>query len=143
MESLVNKGKIKVKELTISSIKNQIQKVENFIDDIFDEYKIKNEFYGKVSISLSEAIKNAIVHGNKSDSSKDVKIRCEFIKNDLKFYVIDGGQGFDFMNYNKNNISLEDNNDIESQGIFLMKFLSDKIEFEKEGSVVCLYFYVS
>ena len=46
-------------------------------------------------VSLDEALVNAIKHGNKSDTSKIVRLRAEFSKREARFTIRDEGEGFD------------------------------------------------
>ena len=82
---------------------------------------------------------NAILHGNKGDPEKFVKIGFESDDNTLIFSVTDEGPGFDYA-------SLPDPTDpanidkISGRGVFLMSNLADFIKFEQNGSKVMLGF---
>jgi serine/threonine-protein kinase RsbW len=116
--------------------------VEKLIDEICNEYKISEDYYGNILISLTEAVNNAIHHGNKSNPEKMVQVCVETISNELCFTVKDEGAGFDYQN-------LPDPTDPElidkpnGRGVFLMKHLADDIEFKENGSVILLKFKVS
>jgi len=49
-------------------------------------------------IAITEAVNNAIKHGNQSDSSKNVSLSLSLDDSLIKFIVEDEGQGFDFEN---------------------------------------------
>ncbi len=126
-------------EISIPSSKEKMNLVENFVDNIFDKYKINNECYGKIIVALTEAINNAIIHGNKQDINKTVDIKCLISDNELTFYIKNHGEGFKYSNMidstnpSPNNIG---------KGIYLMKYLSDKLEYLDKGSKVSLTFKI-
>ncbi|MEQ8907797.1 MAG: ATP-binding protein [Vicingaceae bacterium] len=116
-----------------------LAKVEQLIDDLKVSFNIPEDQYGNILVSLSEAVNNAIKHGNQLDASKFIDLSFEFSDKAIVFSVKDQGQGFD---YNKipdpthpDNIDKPD-----GRGIFIMKSLSDKVEFEENGSLVKIEF---
>ncbi|MEZ4891471.1 MAG: ATP-binding protein [Saprospiraceae bacterium] len=46
-------------------------------------------------VSLTEAVTNAILHGNGSDEAKHVSISCQHEKDSISVLVSDEGPGFD------------------------------------------------
>ena len=60
-------------EFSIASEIGNIVKVENFIDYFSDVYNVEPDVFGKISLCVIEAVNNAILYGNKLDSSKYVK----------------------------------------------------------------------
>lgn len=126
-------------EFSIISEIGNIVKVENFIDHFTEFYRVDPVTFGKVSMSVIEAVNNAILYGNKLDISKHVRFIVER-KDDRLFVTIkDEGQGFDFNNIP--NPTLPGNIEkAAGRGLFLMKTLSDEIIFEDNGSKVTLIF---
>jgi serine/threonine-protein kinase RsbW len=124
----------------VSEILN-LRVVEKEIDDISSELHIAEDNYGKIMVCAMEAVNNAIIHGNKSDTSKYVKIEIENINDDLVICVEDEGTGFkpsDIPDPTKpENIEA-----ISGRGVFLMSRLADKIEFSEKGNQVRMYFKV-
>lgn len=113
--------------------------VEKFIDNVCEENKVNQDFYGNILIALTEAVNNAIFHGNSSDPAKDVVVTCKQEKNSLSFSVEDQGKGF---NYD----ALPDPTDPENiekpngRGVFLMRNLADNVQFHDNGRKVELIF---
>ena len=58
----------------IPSIKENVSVVESFIENIGEKIKIQEAIYGNVLVSVTEAVNNAIVHGNKEDKNKKVRL---------------------------------------------------------------------
>ena len=127
--------------IELNSSLDSISKVEKFIDEISANVKISSEIYGKILIATIEAVNNAIVHGNKLNSNKIVRVKIESEGNRLKVIVEDEGPGFDF--YNLPDPTTPQNiENISGRGVFLMRKLSDEINFFNNGSQVELIFYL-
>lgn len=126
-------------ELSISSEIGNIIKVENFIESFIDTFGLAPELFGKISLSVVEAVNNAVLSGNKQDSDKQVKMAAW--SEDDKFFVTveDEGEGFDYTRIP--DPTLPDNIEKDAgRGLFVMKMLSDELIFENNGSKVTLVF---
>lgn len=121
-----------------SSIDN-LNLAESLVDDVCSKCNIHEDHYGNILIAVTEAVNNAIKHGNKNVSSKKVNIQVHESENDIQIKVVDEGDGFDFDNLpdptSPENIEKE-----SGRGIFLMKSLADDVAFENNGSQVILSF---
>ena len=127
-------------QIEVPSILENLRMVESFIDNAKDSLEITDEIYGNIVISLTEAVNNAIVHGNKLDKNKVVKISLEVEEAGLKFSIEDEGPGFDHESL-PDPTAPENIEKVTGRGIFLMKHLSDEVEFSDSGNVVDLVFY--
>jgi serine/threonine-protein kinase RsbW len=127
------------RKLNIKSNISNLGIVENTIDTITNEIGINQECYGKILISVLEAVNNAIVHGNKSNENKQVGISFSIIKKNMFVDICDEGPGFNPGQVpdptRPENIELTN-----GRGIFLMSRLADEIEFNKKGNSVKLTF---
>ena len=83
-------------EFSIASEIGNIVKVENFIDYFSDVYNVEPDVFGKISLCVIEAVNNAILYGNKLDSSKHVKFSVYEEEKRLFVAVKDEGEGFDY-----------------------------------------------
>lgn len=128
------------KSIKIISSINKFCEIESFLNSLFNQYNLTRKLYCKIYISVSEAVNNAIQHGNKNDTKKFVSVRFSEIENNLVFNVEDEGIGFDFNNLP--DPTLTDNIRNESgRGIFFMKKYADAVLFKNNGSCVQLKFY--
>lgn len=123
------------------SILDNIKIVESFIDNSRDEYQISDDLYGNILIAITEAVNNAIQHGNQYDKEKFVKLTCSTSPSEISFVVEDEGIGFDFHTL-PDPTSTENLLKPDGRGIFLMKHLSDVLKFENQGKKVELVFYL-
>ncbi len=69
--------------------------IEEFVLDIADTLSMSSEKYNSLELSVAEAASNSIIHGNKSDINKMVKISIFIDKNKMKIVFKDEGNGFD------------------------------------------------
>jgi serine/threonine-protein kinase RsbW len=124
------------------SKQENIRLVEKFVDEICDYYNINSSFFGNIIIAITEAVKNAIKHGNHDNPNKKISITFEYKPKGLSFIIEDEGDGFDFLNIpdptDPKNISQNSH-----KGIFLMKKLADEISFFNNGSAVELTFHIT
>lgn len=127
--------------LHLASKTENISAVETLVDEVCGEYKVNEDFYGNILIALTEAVTNAIQHGNKYDATKFFDVELKIDNSEIKFFVKDEGEGFDYNN-------LPDPTDpknidkIHGRGIFLMKHLADNVSFFDNGRTVELDFII-
>ena len=128
-------------KLSISSKAENIILVEQMIDDVCAQFHINEDFYGNILVALTEAVNNAIYHGNQSNPNKHIEISFKASPDLVSFIVKDEGTGFSYSN-------LPDPTDPENiekpngRGVFLMKNLADHVSFEDNGSKVTLDFKI-
>ncbi|PBQ31712.1 ATP-binding protein [Sphingobacteriaceae bacterium] len=129
----------KYQTLKINSNTQSLRLVERLIEDVCQVYGVNEDCYGNMLIAVTEAVNNAIHHGNQDDPDKVVRIGFESDNAKLTFSITDEGPGFDYTN-------LPDPTDpanidkISGRGVFLMQNLSDSIAFEQNGKRVLLGF---
>lgn len=121
-----------------SDIKN-ISVAESLVDAICRDNSVHDDHYGNILIAVTEAVNNAIQHGNLEDVNKEVVVSVKRNSDELCFIIKDSGAGFAFDNLpdptSPENIEKE-----SGRGVFLMKSLADKVLFENNGSKVTLIF---
>ena len=128
--------------IQVPSIIDNIRMIESFIDNAKERFDIDEDMYGNIMIAVTEAVNNAIKHGNASNSSKNVNLSLSLNMSLLKFVIKDEGSGFDYNNL-PDPTAPENLKKPGGRGIFLMKHLSDEVEFKEGGKVVELSFYMN
>ena len=120
----------KVFRLTLSSKPKNIVKVEGFLKKIDRAVHLDEIQEHKLMIALTEAVNNAILHGNRSNEEKLVHVVCEAQEDGLLFTVTDEGRGF---KPEKVANPLKEENLLKEsgRGIFLMRTLLDRVEFRR------------
>jgi serine/threonine-protein kinase RsbW len=128
--------------IEIPSLSDNIRMIESFIDNAKEKFHLNEDIYGNIMIAVTEAVNNAIRHGNKGDSSKNVCLGLSLEEGMIKFRVEDEGTGFDFHNL-PDPTAPENLEKPGGRGIFLMKHLADEVDFSEKGKVVELSFYIN
>ena len=128
-------------KLRLSSRPENILLVERLIEDVCDVFSIGEEKFGNILISVTEAVNNAIHHGNKSNPDKNFDVAFKTTPKDITFIIKDEGAGFDYNNL-PDPTAPENLEKDSGRGVFLMKSLSDKIEFNEGGRTIALSFSV-
>lgn len=115
--------------------------IEPVINDVRNHTNISDDVYHNIMIAITEAVNNAVIHGNKFDKNKKVHISIKVNLNNIYIDVSDEGTGFDPS-------TLPDPTEGENiykesgRGVFLMKVLSESTEYviTNKGTTVKLKF---
>jgi len=128
--------------LQLPSRVDSISVVENFIDELSAKYHFNDELYANVLTCLSEAVINAIIHGNRESSEKKVYLNLEVIEDKrLIFTISDEGDGFDFNNL-PDPTAPENIENLTGRGVFIIKKLADQCIFNSKGNELELHFKI-
>ncbi len=128
--------------IEIPSLSENIRMIESFIDNAKEKYHLNDDIYGNIMIAVTEAVNNAIKHGNQNNSGKNVSLALALEEGVIKFRVEDEGNGFDYEHL-PDPTSAENLEKPGGRGIFLMKHLADEVAFGEKGKVVELSFYMN
>jgi serine/threonine-protein kinase RsbW len=132
----------KRKEISINSTEEEMYLVEQFVEQISDEYLLGDDYFGNLMVAVTEAVRNAVIHGNGGDPKKKVHIQLESGKNGLWITVMDEGAGFDFEHYlAMDYISSPDM--AARRGLFLIRSLADDVRFQEKGRIIRLLFRIN
>lgn len=125
----------KTYSVTLSSTFDQAETVPDFVDTIVDECGLDEDPSETFKLILSEAVTNAIIHGNKENPEKFVHIKVKITDRSMSAEVKDEGDGFEYENKND---PLKDENLLNTggRGIFLIKQFSDHMEFKENGTLL-------
>lgn len=128
-----------LKRIQLPSTKESILEIEQLIDSFCETREITQDCYGNMLIALTEAVNNAIQHGNDYNEEKLVEIEYEVVDDEVLFTIKDQGNGFDFDKIPDPTLP-ENILKTNGRGVFLMQNLADKFAFESNGSIVKLTF---
>jgi len=127
--------------LVISSQLINLNKVRIFLEEVYKDSCLNIDSFNQVFLGISEAVINAMVHGNKLDAAKKVCISLRLLRNQLHIEVEDEGDGFCdsllFDPTNSENIRLE-----HGRGIFILKQIADELVFKEGGKKVFIIFTI-
>lgn len=119
--------------LNLKSTYEESEKVPDFVDELQKECKLDDEISGNLMLLLSEAVTNAIEHGNELDPNKTAKIVIEITDNEVVAMVQDEGKGFQHSEQ-ENPLAEENLLKDGGRGVFLLKELSDEMEYLDNGT---------
>lgn len=127
-------------EFKFQSVFSNISNAEKIANEIISKVRINEALFGNILLTLSEAINNAIVHGNKFDPEKYVTVKYYILDNILNLDIQDEGDGFDVSKI-PNPTEPENIENLYGRGVFIVISLADKVEFEyKKGQIVRIKF---
>lgn len=136
---MVKEGYLLIDSLSIPSALGSVPLVEGLIDDVCQKIGVHEDVYGNVLIAVTEAVNNAILHGNKESSELLVDVSVFDESKEFMFQVKDFGDGFDHVNLPDptapENIEKEN-----GRGVFLMRNLADEIIYNERGNEVSIVF---
>jgi serine/threonine-protein kinase RsbW len=127
------------KKIRIESEIENLRIVENAIDEATATIGISKDFYGKILVSVMEAVNNAILHGNRSNPEKVVDIDISYMDNQLDITVTDEGPGFRPESV-PDPTTPENIEALNGRGIYLMSHLADNIKYSEKGNSVTMTF---
>ena len=130
---------VTLREMEFSSIPENINLIEALVEELKADLDLSEEAEANILVSLSEAVNNAILHGNQANPEKKVKIIIEKLEKEMIFSIEDQGDGFDETTI-KDPTAIENIDKPTGRGIFLMRNLSDRMEFFDGGKKVVITF---
>lgn len=123
--------------LDLASVADNIETVVDEAQAFVEAHHIDEELAYRVVLLASEAVTNAMKHGNKFKSSKRVVFDLVVMPDEVKIVVEDEGEGFvrDAVAdpLATNNLMRD-----SGRGLFLMEELADEVRYELGGRRLCL-----
>jgi serine/threonine-protein kinase RsbW len=115
--------------IIIPSSLNHLREVDEFIQQKLIQQGIGQSLVTDIAIAVTEAVTNAVCHGNRNDPQKKVDISLEMTNDRVTIKVKDRGSGF---NPEAINNPLKEENLLKQagRGIFIVKSLMDEVKFE-------------
>jgi serine/threonine-protein kinase RsbW len=131
------------KELKIPSALMNLSQIEKFVEEICDQHYLNDSYFGNILVAVEEAVKNAIIHGNKNDINKQVIITYHSGSRGLTFRIEDEGEGFDYSSV-PDLLEYEESVSAKiGKGIFLIRALADNVSYNDAGNSVEITFDIS
>lgn len=121
--------------LKIPSRIEYIRKVSDAILRGLAHHHIDEDRAFDIRLCVEEAVRNAIVHGNKSDKRRSVKVSWEVSGGNAMIEIEDEGKGFD------HTAAADPTSDANitrncGRGVFLIRKLMDKVEYNESGNKI-------
>jgi serine/threonine-protein kinase RsbW len=130
------------KQLTLATSPESIYAVEAAVEELQSLLDIRDDVYANIMVAVTEAVANAVFHGNKEDAGKQVFVTfAAKTPYRLVARVKDEGTGF-----NPDSLpdptAPENIEKLSGRGVFLMRQLADETAYFDEGREVELAFNV-
>lgn len=122
--------------LLLQSTYEESERIPDFVNELQADCQLIEETAAKLMLLLSEAVTNAIVHGNKENDVKTVEVTIEITPSSITATVTDEGEGFKLDDIQTNPLAEENLLNMGGRGIFLLKELSDQIDYLEQGRKV-------
>ena len=122
----------------ISRLENLVF-AERLIKDLIADSKYSKELCNDINLAVTEAIVNAIVHGNRMNPKKFVYVMAKIEGGTAFFTIRDEGKGFDF-NSLADPTTKENIEEPNGRGVFLMHKLATKVTYLDHGRIVNMEF---
>jgi len=123
-----------------SSLENLFQ-VDQFVEEISDEHMLYGSYFGNILMAVTEAVQNAMTHGNGLNEERLVYIKEEMNEAGLWITVKDEGAGFNYSDFLIKNRKEGFNS--EKTGILLIQTLCDEVRFLDEGRTIEMLFRIN
>ena len=128
--------------LVLSSSLRELERVIDFIEDFVERHRLEEELLERLRLVGSEAVTNAIEHGNKLDESKKVTLDISVVNGFVEMRVSDEGPGF-VIDEIPNPLASENLLAEGGRGVYFIFEFSDEVVFEDDGSVLIARFALS
>lgn len=126
-----------MKTITVPSRTESIKKVSSEILKCLSPYRVGEEKLADVKLCTEEAVRNAVVHGNRSDERLNVKVNYWVSNDALHIEVEDEGEGFKperLPDPTKEPHILRGS----GRGVYLIMRLMDSVEFNEKGNKITM-----
>lgn len=127
--------------LTLPSVHASLKQVVDATEGFLVEHVRDEDLAYKVLLLTTEAVTNAIEHGNALDPSKSFSLELHAGDEQLSILVEDEGSGFERKGV-ANPLREENLLDDGGRGLYLMETLADEVAYENEGRRVRLVFHL-
>lgn len=114
--------------ISFASVRENVSRIEPFLRSIPCVHELPENVYYNALIVLTEAVNNAIIHGNLCNESKEVDVAVNVSTDCLHIVVTDQGSGFNpdkVPDPRRRENILKDG----GRGVFLIKALSEDVRY--------------
>lgn len=123
--------------ITAPSRTKTIRELSTKVLDSLAEWSLSEAKLFEIKLCVEEAVRNAIIHGNKSNANKKVKLSYRTEGSNIIIEVEDEGKGYDYRSVpdptRKENLTKG-----SGRGVYLIKRLMDKVEHNTAGNVIIM-----
>ena len=132
------KNRKKMVKVTVLKLPSEVKYIKKASSKILEAVKPYNLDEGKlydIRLSVEEAVRNAMAHGNSNDAKASVKVKYWIKDANLIIEVEDEGAGYDHGSLPD---PTEDDNIMKGsgRGVYLIRRLMDEVKFNEAGNSI-------
>lgn len=128
----------------VLNLRNDLRAIERAVAEFvergravgFDDDRLRLN----LRVGLTEALANAMLYGNNRDPRKHVRVEAQFSPERITIRVTDEGRGFD-PHQLRDPTAPANVQRTGGRGIFLIRKLMDRVEFNEQGNSVLMILY--
>ncbi len=124
-------------KIEIANNSRLLKKASKELLDTLKAQHVAEEIVFDIHVGFEEALRNAMIHGNKLQPDKKVKVEIEITREEVTIRVEDEGEGFDVSRLPDPTVDenlLRDS----GRGVYLIRYLMDEVRYEKGGRSVVM-----
>lgn len=114
-----------------------LKEVSNKLINALKEKGVNEDIIFDVHVGFEEALRNAMLHGNKEHPQKKVYIETEITDKAITITVEDEGEGFDHSKVPDPTVG-ENLLKEGGRGVYLIRHLMDEVKYKNNGSKVIM-----
>jgi serine/threonine-protein kinase RsbW len=119
---------VETTELTLPSRIEAVNEAASVVARILGELGANEQLMFGIDMAIREAVTNAVVHGNKRDDSKQVRVEIKSSQQEIEISVRDQGPGFNPTEV-PDPTTAENLMKTSGRGIFFMRNFVDEVEW--------------
>ncbi len=127
------------KDIVLASTFDELDRAIDFIEEFVSCHDLSEDLLERMRLVGSEAITNAIEHGNQLDETKKVKVCMDLADGFVEMRVADEGPGF-VIEEIPDPLASENLLAEGGRGVYFIFEFSDEVVFEDDGSVLLARF---
>jgi len=130
------------KSLEIPSESNYIRKTSEDILKDLESLSLDKTTLFVIKLCIEEALRNAMIHGNRMNESLPVKVRYKVADNRFSVEIEDQGKGFDYKHLPDPTVN-ENLLRGHGRGVFLINHLMDEVRYNDRGNIIKMIKFLS
>ena len=120
------------KEITIKNQVSELERVNQFVDEIAEELGLDMELQMNLNLVMEEMVSNVIFYAYPEGKSADIELVAESHGKELTFVLTDRGQEFDPTAKEDNDLSVNPaERELGGMGIFIVKNIMNKVTYQR------------
>jgi serine/threonine-protein kinase RsbW len=125
----------------VYNLRNDLRAIERTVADLVEKARLvgfdEDLLRLNLRVGLTEALANAMLYGNNRDPRKQVRVEARFTPDEIEIRVTDQGRGFN-PDTVRDPTTAGNVNRAGGRGIFLIRKLMDRVEFNERGNSVLM-----